>query len=177
MNNSLTPEKILDNVINNNISFNEAIELLISIIEVSENDNIRAKSIDAFSKIDVKNNKIFKILENHLLSDESPSVRAAAAKVLISKFPKDSIDPLKWTIQRDNSAIVLKTIAYSLENEDNQIFKNLKKERRQYNFLEIVRFCTFFPLRCARNLRISRRSIFCTSLSCKKSWNCLRSIR
>jgi len=128
MNNSLTPEKILDNVINNIISFHEAIELLISIIEVSESENVRVKCIDAFGKIDVKNNKIFKILENHLLSDESPSVRGAAAKVLVSKFPKDCIDPLKWTIQRDNSAIVLKTIAYSLENEDNQNFKILKEE-------------------------------------------------
>ena len=128
MNKSLTPEKILDNVINNNMSFNEAIELLISIIEVSESENVRAKCIDAFSKIDVKNNKIFKIFENYLLSDESPLVRAAAAKALVSKFSKDSIDPLKWAIQRDNSAIVLKTIAYSLENADNQNFEILKKE-------------------------------------------------
>jgi len=128
MNKRWTPEKILDNIINNNMSFNEATELLISIIEISENEYIRAKCIDVFDKIEVKTNKIFKIFENYLLSDESSLVRAAAAKALISKFPKESINPLRHIIQNDNSTIVLKTLARSLENANNQNFEILKLE-------------------------------------------------
>jgi Leucine-rich repeat (LRR) protein len=144
MNKLLTPEKILDNVINNNMSYNEAIELLISIIEVSESEDIRARCIDVLSNLDVKSKKIFKTLENYLLSDETSLVRAAAAKALVSKFPKGSLVPLRYTIRYDKSAIVLKTLAYSLENADNQNFEILKEELTA-NFERIAMICGIFP--------------------------------
>ena len=85
---SLTPEDICYKVANNQLTKIAATELLISLLEESDNDEIRAKCISAFSKLASKNQKIFRIIENCLVSDKSALVRRAATKVLVRDFPK-----------------------------------------------------------------------------------------
>ena len=61
-----TPEKIHLDVKNGKISKLEAAELLISLIEGSNEAKTRKKCIEAFEKIDLKTEKIFKIFENRV---------------------------------------------------------------------------------------------------------------
>jgi len=116
MQKSLSPEKICVDLENNLLSKAFAIELLFSLIESSEDPDIRKSSIDAFKRIEKKDDKIFEFIENFLLSDENPRVRSAAAKLIEHSFLAEGVESLKWTIQHDKSPLVLKTIKEIVEN-------------------------------------------------------------
>ena len=68
--------------INKKINRSVATELLISLIEGSDDHIIRSDSIKAFEAVGIKEKASFKILENALLSDESQIVRSAALNAI-----------------------------------------------------------------------------------------------
>ncbi len=118
MSSSITLEKINYDLINNKITKEEANTLLISLIESSNSINHRVRCLEEFGKIIIINEKNFKILENYLISDESPLVRSASAKILFFGFPELSINPLKWVILNDRSLIVINSLIKLLENSN-----------------------------------------------------------
>jgi len=98
----LTPEKICEEFENNNLDKHTAFDLLISLIENSENENDRVKSIESLEKIGIFNGKTFNILENALISDSNGNIRNAAAKVIEKKFSNEkALVPLKWAIKHE----------------------------------------------------------------------------
>jgi len=121
MHRSLSPEKICEDLELNLLSKAFAIELLFSLIESSEDPDIRSRSIDAFKRIERKDDKIFEFIENYLLSDENPHVRSAAAKLIEHSFLEEGLESLKWTIQHDKSPIVLKTMKEIVINNREEI--------------------------------------------------------
>lgn len=128
----LTPEKIYYDVKHGKLNKFEAIELLISLIEGSNEAKDREKCLNVCKQLNLKNERIFKILENSLISDENPLVRSAAARAIFSNFLKDDLSSLKWAIQHEKSPIVLKTIFDFFKNIDNQKFKFLNKELQKW---------------------------------------------
>lgn len=127
MNATLTPEKIYTDVANNKLSKEVATELLISLIESPDN-KIRIKSIEVFLELSLNSDKVFRIVENCLLSDENALVRSAAAKVLFKIFPKNmNYLPLKWASRYEKSAIVINTFLNLFAINDPH-FRFLKKE-------------------------------------------------
>ena len=150
MQTSLSPEKICEDLENNLLSKAFAIESLFSLIESSEDPDIRKRSIDAFKRIEKKDDKIFEFIENFLLSDENPRVRSAAAKLIEHSFLAEGVESLKWSIQHDKSPIVLKTIKKIVENgkEETEILKENLGKILEYiaNYLGIVREEAFFFL-------------------------------
>jgi len=125
---SLTPEKICNDFFNGSMSKNEAEELLVSLVESSENMNIRIGCIDAFEQIGIRNERIFDILEEYLISDENPLVRAAAAKDFLLLFPKKGYRPLLWSIKNEQSVFVLLPLFDLLETLDNSDLEIYSKE-------------------------------------------------
>ncbi len=124
----LTPERICSEIKEGKITEAMAIEILISIIEESDDARVRAECINTFEKINLKSERIFKIIENLLISDEYPLVRSAAAKAIICKHLKKGINALKWAIRHDTSPILLKTIFDMFDNIDNNYFEPLIKD-------------------------------------------------
>ncbi|MHA1985764.1 MAG: leucine-rich repeat domain-containing protein [Promethearchaeota archaeon] len=104
----LTPEKIKHNFLNNDLNKEKAAELLISLIEGSDNTKTRVICIKTLEMIGFRKKKIFNTLENYLISDEDAPLRAAAAEYIILNFLDEGITPLNWVIQHDNSPLVLK---------------------------------------------------------------------
>jgi len=91
------------------------------------------KCLELFDKLDfdtndVNANKIYKIYEYSLISDDNWIVRLTAAKKIIQNFYKESIIPLKWAIQHDKSPFVLKTLNDLLNDVDQQEFNILLEE-------------------------------------------------
>ena len=66
MNESLTAEKILNALLSNEMTKGEASERIISLIENNDDPTIRIKCIEAFDKIDLRSEKVFKILGQEL---------------------------------------------------------------------------------------------------------------
>jgi hypothetical protein len=104
----LTPEKIKTNFFNGKLNRDKAAELLISLIEGSDNTKTRVNSIKTLEMIGVRTKKIFTTLENYLISDQDATLRAVAAEYIILNFLEEGITPLNWVIQHDNSPLVLK---------------------------------------------------------------------
>ncbi|MHA1489675.1 MAG: leucine-rich repeat domain-containing protein [Promethearchaeota archaeon] len=122
------PRKIYNDVINNKMTINEATELLISLIEGSSNNDFGSKCLKIINKLSLKNKKIFIVLENFLVSDENPKVRAAAASGIVRNFFKDCKRPLEWIIQHENSILVIKKVIKLLNKVADQQFEFLKKK-------------------------------------------------
>ncbi|MFX1393947.1 MAG: hypothetical protein ACFFAH_10270 [Promethearchaeota archaeon] len=123
-----TPEKIYNDIKSGKSTKSEVIEVLISLIEGSNEPKAREKSIEVCERLSLKSKKIFKILENSLISDESALVRSAAAKAIFNNFPEADFSSLKWVIQHDKSPIVLKTIFILFKDNNNQNYKLIIKE-------------------------------------------------
>jgi len=110
MKEKLTPEKIQKNFLNGDIGKEETADLLISLIDGSEDAKVRAETIVTLEKLVFKDEKFFKILENHLVSDENANVRASAAKIIILNHLEEGLEPLEWTTRHDKSPLVIKMI-------------------------------------------------------------------
>ncbi|MFX1427837.1 MAG: hypothetical protein ACFFBE_15390 [Promethearchaeota archaeon] len=115
MKEEVTPEKIHQNFLKGDLNKEDASDLLISLVNESEDAIIRRKSIDLLEKIDFQDDTIFKILENHLISDENANVRASAARVIILNFLDEGLEPIEWSTKNDKSPIVIKTIIDTFE--------------------------------------------------------------
>ena len=125
---TLTPNQILDYLNKNNINKSEAINILFSLIEECNTGEMRAKFVEIFEKMDLKSKKSFNFIENLLISDETPEVRIAAAKVLINIFPANILNPLKWVIQNDNSVVVLRLLNKFIQNLNDPYNSTLRRE-------------------------------------------------
>ena len=128
----LSPETIYSGVESKEISRNIAVDQLISLAEGSNIPKIRSKSISILNKLNVHDPKLFKIIENSLLSDESPIVRSSAVNLIGCQFLKEGLDTLTWVVQHEKSPLVIKTIFdLNLELTDKRL-KSLNKELTDY---------------------------------------------
>jgi len=128
----LSPETIYSNLKNKEIDRDIAYDQLISLIEGSDNSKIRSESISILNQLKFHDLKIFKIVENSLLSDESSNVRKSAVKLIGSQFLKEGLDTLTWVAQHEKSPLVIKAIFdLNLELSNNR-FKSLNKELNEY---------------------------------------------
>ncbi|KKK43503.1 hypothetical protein LCGC14_0681370 [marine sediment metagenome] len=119
----LTPEQIKTKFFDGKLNRDKAAELLISLIEGNDNTKVRVRSIQALEKMELQNKKIFKILENYLISDEDAILRATAAEYIIQNFLEESIAPLNWVIRHDKSPLILKVFFDYLYKFDDKKFE------------------------------------------------------
>ncbi|TFG22687.1 MAG: HEAT repeat domain-containing protein, partial [Promethearchaeota archaeon] len=111
------------NYIDQKISKEEAITQLIDLIEESIDSKIRIKCLEIIGKLDVKTDKIFKLFEKCLISDDNEFVRATAAKTIALIFPKKGAESLRWALHHETSPLVFKTISKLFEGLDDIYFR------------------------------------------------------
>jgi len=133
MKESLTPEKIQEEYSTGDLGKENAAELLISLIEGSDTTEIRVGSIEALEKINFHTEKIFKTLENYMISDENAIVRASVANYIIHNFLEDGLSALRWVIQHEQSPLPLKLLFESIYKFDFPQLKLIKKDLIDWN--------------------------------------------
>ncbi|TFG27380.1 MAG: hypothetical protein EU532_07560 [Promethearchaeota archaeon] len=99
----LTVDKIYYYVQSKQLNKKEAVGLLKTFFENSEDMEVRKICLMAIKLLDLKTKEAYNLLENSLLSDENAEVRRVAARVLLSKFPLKSKDVLKWAREHDKT--------------------------------------------------------------------------
>lgn len=109
-----TPKKIYENYKNKDLDKNTAIEHLVAIIEDSDNIKNRVESIETLKKIDVKDERVFQLLENLLLSDSIEKIRIAAAEVISKNYIEKALKPMKWVLKHEESPNCLNIIYNTL---------------------------------------------------------------
>ncbi|MFX0040734.1 MAG: leucine-rich repeat domain-containing protein [Promethearchaeota archaeon] len=139
----LTPKQINEELSNKYINNETAFDLLTSIIENNENEDVRLDAIMNLEKVGINTHDLFSFLENLLISDSNSKIRNAAAKFLKHKFLQKIINPLKWAIQHETDYECLITIIQSLEeiesHESKLILMNEVKKITKTKFLNKVR--------------------------------------
>ncbi|MFX0010950.1 MAG: hypothetical protein ACFE9R_11590 [Candidatus Hermodarchaeota archaeon] len=128
MSNQLTPEQIYSKVNTKEIGKEEAIKLFESLIRNNDSDEIRCKALKFIGKIALEEKITFEIIENCLISDESPKVRFEAAKTLIKFFPNRDNKPLLWAIQNENSIFFFKNLIHLLDTYNNSQLREVREE-------------------------------------------------
>ncbi|MCK4380310.1 MAG: HEAT repeat domain-containing protein [Candidatus Lokiarchaeota archaeon] len=128
MKETLTPRSIRKNLSNGDLSKENAADLLISLIETSDNTKIRVESIKTLEEFNIQNQKIFKILENCLISDEDAAVRVSVANFIIHNFLDDALPALRWVIQHEKSPLVLKIIFEYIKDHEIPQVNVIKKD-------------------------------------------------
>jgi hypothetical protein len=123
----LTPEAILTDVARGKMKKSLAVEFLFSLIEKSNNPELRRSCILTLQKLGIPKDfmeSVYKTIESCLLSDEDPRVRDSAALLISEQLLKYGINALSWTIHHDPSPIVMKgLVEFFIENQ--QISQNL----------------------------------------------------
>ncbi|MBD3212912.1 MAG: hypothetical protein GF311_09920 [Candidatus Lokiarchaeota archaeon] len=110
MNDSRNLEEIRQQVLNGGITKFRASELIISLFEEATSHKARIEYLKIFRKYLQNDQKSFKLLENVLISDQSPQLRSEAAEILVQEFPERSVKSLKWVINREKSPLVLQKL-------------------------------------------------------------------
>ena len=138
MSNQLTPEQIYSKVNTKEIGKEDAIKLFESLIHNNDSYEIRCKALEFIGKVALEEKITFDVIENCLISDESPNVRFEAAKTLIQSFPNRDNKLLLWVIQNENSIYFFKNLIDLLETYETPQLKEvqeeiLKKVQNHYN--------------------------------------------
>jgi len=125
MRETVSPRNICNDLKDDRITKSFAIELLLSIIDGSEDPIVREECIEAFREIEKQDEKIFKLLESLLISDENPRIRNAAAKLIGNYYASTGIKSLEWALSHDKSPIVLCTIASMIDKDPDGLYVQL----------------------------------------------------
>jgi hypothetical protein len=127
-----SPSKIYQNFINNTISKSHAISMISILLENTEDEKVRTSCIHALENIDGKDDHLFEILENLIISDPSDIIRKEAVLVIKEKFSDKATAPLLWAISHENSfncVIAILNSLYDLTNDNakRKLISYLKK--------------------------------------------------
>ena len=108
--------KIYQNFINNTISKSHAISLISILLENTDDEKVRTSCIHVLENIDGKDDHLFEILENLIISDPSDTIRKEAVSVIKEKFSDKATAPLLWAISHEHSFNCIITILISLSD-------------------------------------------------------------
>lgn len=116
---SLTPEIIQARSINGDISKNLALKQLTILIENSENDSLRLKSLNTLQELNFRSEDLYNLLEHLLISDENEEIRSLAGKILILTFSERELKPIMWAIENETSYSCLSSLFESIREAEN----------------------------------------------------------
>jgi Leucine-rich repeat (LRR) protein len=122
-----TPKDIFQNVLDKKISKNEAFRLLHSLINESNNPEIRVSVIEVIESLSIFNESVYSILEKALISDESDLVRYKAANVLINNFKISDDTPLFYALENEDSVYVLRNLLQMCLNSEKKVLQQLQE--------------------------------------------------
>ena len=122
---TLEPQTIYWKISQNKIKMIEGIELLLSIIEKSENNIARLESLNILFSLKTHDQIVFKTLENCVISDESEEIRIIAAKIILENYFQTGYRCLKWVLLNDNSSRLLNILGKVLNDSKTNHYQKL----------------------------------------------------
>jgi Leucine-rich repeat (LRR) protein len=141
---SSNPKEIYEDLKRGKIDKFTAVDLLIYLIGNNDNFEIREESINILRRIGIRNDKVFSVLENVILSDPIPEIRELGIQCLRELFEEKALTPLKWALDHEKSWQLLLYIISAL-NEINSysaksIFIDKIKRLNNYKFIKSLTY-------------------------------------
>ena len=105
-----------------------AVGYLKSIIEGSNNEDLRVRSVEILGKMDLKAGEVFQFFEHLISSDENSQVRLESLKIIVRNFLHKSILIIHHVIKHEKSADNLYGLYKELENVKSKGAISLKND-------------------------------------------------
>ncbi|MHA2129390.1 MAG: HEAT repeat domain-containing protein [Promethearchaeota archaeon] len=141
----LTPKAIYEDYVNKDLDKPFAIDLLLTLIDNTENINTRIESVEILDKIHLDDEKTFRFLEHLLISDLNEDIRSLTCRVLENHYSDKALDPLKWALEHEKSLNCIETIISTMIKIDNEKSKSILITKltglyntKNFNFLNEV---------------------------------------
>jgi Leucine-rich repeat (LRR) protein len=152
--NNMLSSTFLAEILRDNPSKAEIQNVLISLLENCEILNTRIASLKAIERYRIKNEEIYKILENILISDENSLIRSEAVSLIIKNFIKFGVNALNFIIENEKSLLVIKRLWNGLK------FSNSKIANMLYDKV-IIKYVNTYLL-------VPKEVVFLIDLECMK---------
>jgi len=134
----LLSEAIYDKFKNKKLDQSSATNTLIFLVENTEDEELRTDCIKKIKKVGLKEERVFKLLENLLISDSSVLIRKAAFKAIKKNFTEKAITPIRHAINNEEGTLLVDLINFldeinpflcriSLMNKISKLDKNYLK--------------------------------------------------
>jgi len=124
----LTPDQIFDKYQNGEMDKSTVLNQIKSNIENSEEEELRVDSLKVIPRIDNSPGDSYLFIENLLISDANPLIRATAAEIILNNYMEQGIKAIKWAINNDKSWECLLRIYELLKAKKTEISEVLLKE-------------------------------------------------
>ena len=132
MKRKINPKVILDQYKDGKIDRKSLIDILISIIENSDNNDDRIKSLEILSEIGLEDQKSFSIFKELLISDEIELIRSRAAKFIINNFPNKWRSIIEWVIKYEISPQIIFIFIESFKKDNRKLLGRILIEYFRY---------------------------------------------
>ena len=126
---SSNPKKIYEDLEREKIDKLTAVDLLIYLIGNNDNIEIREESLKILQKVGIKNDKVFSVFEDVLVSDPNLEIRELGAQCLKELYQEKALLPLKWALDHEKSWQLLLYIVSSIHELNNHKAKSIFIDR------------------------------------------------
>lgn len=125
----LTPKAIYKDYKSNDLDKNFSVDLLLNIIDHTENIETRKESIKMLGKIQPNDIETYKFLEHLIISDTNEEVRAITYNVLRKNYLEKALTPISWVLEHEKSLKCQIIGVKTLQDIDNNESKSLLLEK------------------------------------------------
>ena len=105
-----------------------AVGYLKSIIENSNNENLRVQSVELLGEMNLEASEVFEFFEHLVTSDESNRIRLESLKIIVRDFLDKGIDAIHYVIKHERSADNLLFLYRTLEKINSEESKKMCNE-------------------------------------------------
>lgn len=131
------PKEIYQFYQNSYLSRISALDLLLYLIDSSNDEILRVESLKYINRINPQRKEIFEFLENLFISEVKESVRFAAFKVLKKNFPVQAIKPIKHAISNETGLFLIPLIEFLSQVNPFECYKVIIDRIRNDNEISI----------------------------------------
>ncbi len=153
----LSPIRIYKDFTRGRLDKGKASDLIISLIENTNVQDYKSEilSIKLLGLIGSKELRIYKFLENLLISHMNENIRGFAASVIIKNFPNKAFNPITWALNKEQSESCLILIIKALEKVEDPKLKSLLNIRKHVSYEGNI----YFPFGADLALNLNNKNV------------------
>ena len=97
------PKVLLKRFRNGELDAESFSEVLISLVESSDDQAVRIESLEMLGELNLGDLKVIRLIRNILISDSDEMMRCTSAKILIGRFLTESHSEVRWVLKNEPS--------------------------------------------------------------------------
>jgi len=125
----ISPRQIYKEYKDGNLEREQAINQLVALINDSDDIQLRIDGIEVLVEIGSKDEQIFRLFENLLISDTHEEIRNSAINAIKQNYIEKAFKPMKWAFHHETSLSCLIAIVSTLGEISNDKVKSFLNDK------------------------------------------------